>query len=149
MKIAIGSDHAGFELKKELIEYITSLNHQYEDFGTYNEDSVDYPDFGIKVGRRVVNGECARGVLVCATGIGMSITVNKIKGIRAALCCNTMTAKLSRQHNDANILVLGAKIVEPDIAKEILRIFLETDFSYEERHVRRLNKIKELERAAE
>ncbi|MEW6097050.1 MAG: ribose 5-phosphate isomerase B [bacterium] len=145
MKIAFGCDHAGVELKKELINYIISLNHEYEDFGTYDEDSVDYPDFGIKVAKRVANGEFECGVLICATGIGMSITVNKVAGIRAALCHNTMIVKLSREHNDANILVLGAKVVDTKLAKEILKIFLETDFSNEERHIRRLNKIKELE----
>jgi ribose 5-phosphate isomerase B len=145
MRIAIGSDHAGFELKKELIEYITTLNCEYEDFGTYSDISVDYPDFGMKVAKSVANGQFDRGLLICTTGIGMSITANKINGIRAALCSNIMCAKLSRQHNDANILVLGAKIVDLSTAKEILKIFLETNFSNEERHIRRLNKIKKLE----
>jgi len=145
MKIAFGSDHAGVKLKKELINYIISLNHKYKDFGTYNENSVDYPDFGIKVAKGVTNGEFERGVLICGTGIGMSITANKIVGIRAALCYNTMTARLSREHNDANILILGAKVVNPELAKKILKIFLETSFSNEERHIRRLNKIRELE----
>ncbi len=145
MKIAFGCDHAGFEIKKELIKYIISLNYEYEDFGTDGEDSVDYPDFGIKIAKRVANGEFERGVLICGTGIGMSITANKIAGIRAALCYNIMTAKLCREHNDANILVLGAKVIDPEITKEILKIFLETEFSNEERHIRRLNKIKELE----
>lgn len=145
MKIAFGCDHAGIELKKELIQYTQSLNYEYEDFGTYNEESVDYPDFGIKLAKRVAKGEFERGVLICGTGIGMSITANKITGIRAALCHNTMMAKLCREHNKANILVLGAKVVDKEVAKEILKIFLETDFSNEERHIRRLNKIKALE----
>jgi len=146
MKIAFGCDHAGVELKKELINYTISLDYEYEDFGTYNEDSVDYPDFGIKIAKRVANGEFERGVLICGTGIGMTITANKIVGIRAALCCNTMMARLCREHNDANILVLGARIVAPTSAKEILKVFLETEFSNEKRHIRRLNKIKELEK---
>lgn len=145
MKIAFGSDHAGIELKKELIQYTKSLNYESEDFGTYDKASVDYPDFSIKVAKKVANGEFERGVLICATGIGMSITANKITGIRAALCHNTMMAILSREHNDANILVLGAKVVDKELAKEILKIFLKTDFSNEERHSRRLNKIKALE----
>lgn len=145
MKIAFGSDHAGVKLKKELIEYVASLNYDYEDFGTYDDNSVDYPDFGIKVSQRVSNSEFDRGVLICGTGIGMSITANKIVGIRAALCCNTVMAKLCREHNDANILVLGAKVVDKKKAKEILKIFLETEFSNEDRHSRRLNKIKKLE----
>lgn len=142
MKIAFGCDHAGVQLKKELIN---SINDEYEDFGTYDEASVDYPDFGIKVAKKVSAGEFDFGVLICATGIGMSITANKVAGIRAALCCNTMTAKLCREHNDANILVLGAKVVTPEMAKEILMVFLKTEFSNEQRHIRRLNKIKELE----
>ncbi|MEW6618179.1 MAG: ribose 5-phosphate isomerase B [bacterium] len=142
MKIVFGCDHAGIDLKKELIK---SLNYEYEDVGTYDETSVDYPDIGIKVAKKVSNGEFERGVLICGTGIGMSITANKIPGIRAALCCDTMTARLCREHNDANILVLGAKIVNSQQAKEILKIFLETEFSNEERHIRRLDKIRELE----
>jgi len=146
MKIAFGCDHAGIKLKKELIKYIKSLNYEYEDFGTYDEDSVDYPDFGIKIAKKVANGKFERGILICGTGIGMAITANKITGIRAALCCNTMMARLCREHNEANILVLGAKVVAPNIALEILKVFLETEFSNEERHIRRLNKIKELEK---
>ncbi|MEW6606542.1 MAG: ribose 5-phosphate isomerase B [bacterium] len=142
MKIVFGCDHAGIDLKKELIK---SLNYEYEDVGTYDETSVDYPDIGIKVAKKVSNGEFERGVLICGTGIGMSITANKIPGIRAALCGDTMTARLCREHNDANILVLGAKIVNSQQAKEILKIFLETEFSNEERHIRRLDKIRELE----
>lgn len=145
MKIAFGCDHAGFELKKELIKYTISLNYDYEDYGTYDEDSVDYPDFGIKIAKGVAHGEFERGILICGTGIGMTITANKVAGIRAALCYNTMTAKLCREHNDANILVLGAKVVDSELAKEILKIFIETEFSNEGRHIRRLNKIKELE----
>ena len=126
MKIAFGCDHAGFQLKKELIN---STNDEYEDFGTYDETSVDYPDFGLKVAKKVADEGFDFGVLICATGIGMSITANKVAGIRAALCYNTMTAKLCREHNDANILVLGAKVVSPEMAKEILKVFLETKFS--------------------
>ena len=143
MKIAFGCDHAGFQLKKELIN---SLNYEYEDFGTYDETSVDYPDFGLNVAEKVAEGEFDFGVLICGTGIGMSITANKVAGIRAALCSNTMTAKLCREHNDANILVLGAKVVSPEMAKEILKVFMKTEFSNEQRHIRRLNKIKEVER---
>ncbi|MDI6736023.1 MAG: ribose 5-phosphate isomerase B [bacterium] len=144
MKIAFGCDHAGFQLKKKLIN---SINDEYEDFGTYDETSVDYPDFGIKVAKKVAEGEFNFGVLICGTGIGMSIVANKVAGIRAALCCNTMTAKLCREHNDANVLVLGAKVVTPELAKEVLKVFLETAFSNEQRHICRLNKIKELEEA--
>ncbi|MFH1562858.1 MAG: ribose 5-phosphate isomerase B [Nitrospirota bacterium] len=142
MRIAFGCDHAGFQLKQELIN---TLNYEYEDFGTYDEVSVDYTDFGIKVAKAVAEEGFDFGVLVCGTGIGMSITANKVAGIRAALCYNTLMAKLCREHNDANVLVLGAKVVSPEMAKEILKVFLETPFSNEERHIRRLNKIKNYE----
>ncbi|MFH1096041.1 MAG: ribose 5-phosphate isomerase B [Candidatus Desantisbacteria bacterium] len=144
MKIALGADHAGYRLKEEIAEH---LRHSYEvmDCGANNsEDPVDYPDFGIKVAQAVRDGICNYGILICGTGVGMSITANKIHGIRAALCHTTQMAKLCREHNDANILVLGARVIEPHIAIEMVDVFLATDFAGG-RHEGRIRKITQLE----
>jgi ribose 5-phosphate isomerase B len=142
IKIALGSDHAGFELKEEIKKYLESLNCAYYDFGTHSTESVDYPDFCFPVAEKVASKEFDFGILVCATGIGMSIAANKVKGVRAALCCYPETARLTREHNNSNILTLGARFIKPDIAKEIVKIFIETSFEGE-RHLRRINKIKD------
>lgn len=142
MKIALGSDHGGYRLKESLKRYLQELNIEYTDFGCNNEQSVDYPDIGFKVSVEVKNGRYDRGILICGTGIGMSIVANKIKGIRASLCHDIFSARNTREHNDANILTLGARVIDAGLAKEIVRIWLNTDFSQEKRHINRLNKIK-------
>jgi len=145
MKISIASDHAGFELKEKLKEYLVELGHKYEDFGTDSNDSVDYPDYALKVAKSVTKKECNRGILICSSGIGMSMAANKVPGIRAALCCNVEMARLSREHNDANVLTIGAKFIDDKTAKEMVHVWLTTDFAGE-RHLRRVNKIRNIER---
>lgn len=144
MKIAIGSDHAGFELKKEIIALLSDLGIESIDFGTNGPESVDYPDIGIKVSEAVSNKKIERGILICGTGVGMSIVANKFPGVRASLCNDLFTAKMSRLHNDANILVLGGRIVGKDLAKEIVKTWINTPFEGE-RHCIRLNKIAQIE----
>ena len=144
MKIAIGSDHAGLSLKKNILELLKILNVDYIDFGTNNTDSVDYPDFGKKVSELVSSGKIEKGILICGTGIGMSIVANKFPNVRAALCNDLFTAKMSRLHNDANMLVMGGRIVGADLAKEIAKTWLTTPFEGE-RHLKRLIKIKSIE----
>ncbi|MDQ7787920.1 MAG: ribose 5-phosphate isomerase B [Thermodesulfovibrionales bacterium] len=144
MKIAIGCDHAGVELKKEVISLLNNLQIEAIDFGTDRSESVDYPDFGEKVSLAVSKGEIERGILICGTGIGMSIVANKFPGIRASLCNELFTARMSRLHNDANILVLGGRIVGRDLAREIVQTWVSTPFEGE-RHCRRLEKITKIE----
>jgi len=144
MKIALGSDHAGFFLKEEIKKYLSINKIDYKDFGTYNKEPCDYPDLTIKVCEAILKGDFDRGILVCGTGIGMSIAANKIRGIYAALCDNTFTAYLSRSKNNTNVLVLPGNIVAPALAKEIIRIWFETEFEGG-RHEKRINKIKEIE----
>jgi len=144
MRIALGCDHRGFRIKQAIMEFLAKLNHDYHDFGCYNIDSVDYPDIAQKVGEAVVSGDFDQGILICSTGIGMSMAANKIKGIRAALCHNTFTAQRARQHNDANILCLRGENIDVDSALEIVRTYLSTDFEGG-RHIPRLNKVKALE----
>lgn len=144
MKIAIGSDHAGFGLKEDVIGLLKRLDHEIIDCGTYNTESVDYPDFGEKVSKMVSAGEVERGILICGTGIGMSMVANKFPNVRAALCNDLFSAKMSRLHNDANILVLGGRIIGKDLASEIVRTWMSTAFEGD-RHMRRLNKIKKIE----
>ena len=145
MKVAIGSDHGGYKLKENLKEYLKELNVEYADFGCNNEQPVDYPDIGFKVSDEVKNGRYDRGILVCGTGVGMSIVANKVDGIRASLCHDIFSARNAREHNDANILTLGAIIIGIGLAREIVKIWLNTDFSQEERHINRINKIKQEE----
>jgi ribose 5-phosphate isomerase B len=140
MTIAIGCDHAGVELKKEIIALLLDLRIECSDYGTNTSESVDYPDFGEKVSAAVSSGRIEKGILICGTGIGMSIVANKFPGIRASLCNELFTAKMSRLHNDANILVLGGRIVGRDLAKEIVRTWVTTPFEGE-RHAKRLKKI--------
>jgi len=144
MKIAIGSDHAGFGLKEDVLELLKGLNHDIVDCGTYNTESVDYPDFGEKVSSMVSAGEVERGILICGTGLGMSMVANKFPNVRAALCNDLFSAKMSRLHNDANVLDLGGRIIGRDLASEIVRTWMSTAFEGE-RHMRRLNKIKKIE----
>ncbi|MEW6674598.1 MAG: ribose 5-phosphate isomerase B [Nitrospirota bacterium] len=144
MTIAIGCDHAGIELKNEVISLLGSLGVECIDYGTNVSESVDYPDFGEKVSEAVSSGKIDRGILICGTGIGMSIVANKFPRIRASLCNDLFTAKMSRLHNDANILVLGGRIVGKDLAKEIVRIWISTPFEGE-RHCIRLKKILQIE----
>ena len=144
MKIAIGSDHAGFGLKEDVLQLLKGLDHEIVDCGTYNTDSVDYPDFGEKVSAMVSAGEVERGILICGTGLGMSMVANKFPNVRAALCNDLFSAKMSRLHNDANVLVLGGRIIGKDLAAEIVRTWLNTAFEGD-RHMRRLNKIKKIE----
>jgi ribose 5-phosphate isomerase B len=145
MRIAIGSDHAGFNLKKVIINLLSELGHSWEDFGCYNENSVDYPDFGEVVAKAVARGDFEQGILICSTGIGMSMVANKIPGIRAALCHDTFSAHRAREHNDANILCLGGWITGKGLACEIVATYLKSEFSGEQRHVKRLEKMQVLE----
>ena len=128
--IALGCDHGGYALMQEVIDYLEKQNIEYQNFGTYSEDSCDYPVYAKKVAHAVADGNCEKGILICGTGIGVSITANKIKGIRAALCGDCFSAKATREHNDANILAMGARVVGAGLALEIVKTFLETpDFS--------------------
>jgi RpiB/LacA/LacB family sugar-phosphate isomerase len=146
MKIAIGSDHAGWEIKTSLMRLLKEKGYTVEDFGCDNGDACDYPDFGLPVAEAVSRGEYERGILICGAGIGMSLVANKVPRVRAALCLNPFMAKVSREHNDANILILPGRISSKKESAEMAIIFLETKFSGEERHARRLAKIKEIEK---
>jgi len=140
MTIAIGCDHAGVELKKEIISLLHDLHIECTDYGTNGAESVDYPDFGEKVSEAVSSGKIEKGILICGTGIGMSIVANKFPGVRASLCNDLFTAKMSRLHNNANVLVLGGRVIGKDLAKEIVRTWVNTPFEGE-RHAKRLVKI--------
>lgn len=144
MKIYIGSDHAGYELKETIKNFLKRGGYAFEDVGTHSRDSVDYPDYVIKVAEAVAKGEADRGIVICGTGIGSCIAANKVPGIRCALCNGPVSAKYSRLHNDANVLSLGERIIGPEIAREIVHHFLITDFEGG-RHVKRLEKIKNIE----
>jgi len=144
MKITIASDHAGFKFKRQILQYLSDHGIEAVDLGTESECSVDYPDYAIKVAQGVSEGSIERGILICGTGIGMSIVANKFPGVRAALCHNEATAKASRSHNDANILVLGERVISEDAALSILEIWLRTDFDGGH-HQQRLDKIREIE----
>lgn len=145
MQIGMACDHGGFELKEELKRHLQSLGHEPLDLGTFNEDSVDYPDYGVLVAEKISKGEMEKGILICGTGIGMSIIANKFRGVRAALANDLFSARFCREHTDANILVIGGRIVGKELAKEIVRVWLETPF-LGGRHQRRLEKIKALEK---
>lgn len=144
MKIALGSDHAGFGLKEDMLALLKSLSFDVIDCGTSNTESVDYPDFGEKVSRMVSAGEVDRGILICGTGIGMSMVANKFSNVRASLCNDLFSAKMSRLHNDANVLVLGGRIIGKDLAAEIVTTWMSTPFEGD-RHLKRLHKIKKIE----
>ena len=141
--IAIGSDHGGFELKKEVMAHLDARGLEYKDFGTYSDASCDYPVYGKAAAKAVASGECERGIIICGTGIGISIAANKVHGIRAALCGDCFSAEATRQHNDANVLALGARVVGPGLALKIVDTFLDTPFSNSERHIRRIEMIED------
>ncbi|MBS7298910.1 MAG: ribose 5-phosphate isomerase B [Eubacteriales bacterium] len=142
--IAIGSDHGGFELKTHIMEYLKNQGLELFDFGTYSEDSCDYPDIAEKVANAVADGECEKGILICGTGIGISIAANKVKGIRAALCGDVYSAKMTRKHNDANILCMGGRVTGRELAFMICDTFLSEEFEGG-RHQNRIDKIHKLE----
>lgn len=146
MKIALGCDHGGLTLKNQVIAYLETAGYEIVDFGTTTLDSCDYPDFGIAAAEAVARGECERGIVVCTTGIGISIAANKVPGIRCALCTEPLSARMTRLHNDANVLALGGAFTGIDLALEIVKVFLETPFSGEEKHCRRIDKIAAVER---
>ena len=143
--IAIGCDHGGFALKQEVMRHLDELGLAYQDFGTYSEESCDYPVYGEAVARAVAAGECERGILCCGTGIGISIAANKVPGIRCACCSDCYSATMTRRHNDANMLAMGARVVGPDLGRMIARMFLTTDFEGG-RHQRRIDQIAAIER---
>ena len=145
MIIVLGSDHAGFELKQELVEYVRELGHRVLDVGTDSTAPVDYPDFARKVGEAVAKREAERGILLCGSGAGASIAANKIKGVRAALAHDHYTAHQAVEHDDANVLVLGARIIGAAVARELIEAFLGAQFTHEERHRRRLDKVLQIE----
>ena len=143
MRIAIASDHGGYELKEAVKKHLENRGLEYKDFGTYSKASCDYPVYGRAVAEAVASGECDRGILICGTGIGISITANKVKGIRAALCSDCFSAQATREHNDANILAMGARVLGEGLAMKIVDTFLDTPFSGDERHLRRISMIEE------
>ncbi|MBM15460.1 MAG: ribose 5-phosphate isomerase B [Nitrospina sp.] len=143
-KIAIASDHGGYELKKNLIAFLTNSNLVINDFGPTNPDSVDYPDYGVKVVKAILENKVDRGIVICGTGIGMSIVVNRFPGIRGTLCSDLNTAKLCREHNDSNILILGGRVIAKDLAMKIVGIWLNTEFEGG-RHQRRIDKINKID----
>lgn len=139
--IAVGCDHGGYELKKEILAYLDQKGIEYKDFGCDSTASVDYPVYARKVAHAILDGSCEKGILICGTGIGISIAANKIPGIRAALCTDCFCAQATREHNDANILALGGRVVGPGLAIKIVQTFLDTPFSNDERHKRRIHLI--------
>lgn len=141
--IALGCDPAGFELKQLIMEYLDEHKLEYKDFGCYDMERCDYPVYGKAVAKAIVSGECDRGILICGTGIGISIAANKVKGIRAALCTDCFMAQATREHNDANILALGGRVVGPGLALKIVDTFLNTPFSGVERHQKRIDMLEE------
>ncbi len=141
--IAIGSDHGGFELKEKVVAHLKERGFEVKDFGTYDKASCDYPVFGRAVAKSVAAGEAEKGIVICTTGLGISMTANKVKGIRCAVCADTVSAKLTRLHNDANVLSMGAGIIGENLAISIVDTFLDTEFSGEERHQRRIDQIEE------
>lgn len=141
MKIAIGCDHGAYALKEKVIAHLKGEGHEVEDFGTHSTASCDYPDYAIPAAKAVASGECDRGIVLCTTGIGVSIAANKVKGIRCALLSDIMSAQLTRLHNDTNMMALGAGVVGENLALSIVDIWLTTPFSGEERHQRRINKV--------
>ena len=143
MKIALGCDHGGYDLKQEVIRWLEEHGHEVQDFGCFGKESCDYPQFGRAAAEAVAAGSCDRGIVICTTGIGISIVANKVKGIRCALCADTVSARLTREHNDANMLAMGAGIVGKNLALSIVETFLGTDFSGEEKHARRIRGIEQ------
>lgn len=141
--IAIGCDHGGYNLKTFIMKHLENRRDEYKDFGTYSKEACDYPEIAKKVASAVAGGEYDIGIIICGTGIGVSIVANKVKGIRAALCTDVFMAEMTRLHNNANILTLGGRITEPETAVQIVDKFLDTPFSNEERHIRRISMIED------
>lgn len=146
MKVAMGCDHGGYDLKEEVKKHLQDKGIEVVDFGTNSLDSCDYPDFGVAAAKSVAAGECEKGIVICTTGIGISIAANKVKGIRCALCSDLTSARLTREHNDANVLAMGAAVVGHLVALDIVDMFLGTEFSGLEKHSRRIAKIAEVEK---
>jgi ribose 5-phosphate isomerase B len=146
VKVSIGSDHAGYALKGIVAESLRAAGHEVTDVGAWSEESTDYPDYAAVVACAVAAGEAERGVLVCGTGVGMSLAANRVPGVRAAAVSEPVSARLSREHNDANVVCIGARIVGPEVAIDIVRTFLDSAFSGGERHIRRIAKVTALER---
>ena len=144
--IGLASDHAGYELKQYVKQYLEEQGITYKDYGTYTAESCDYPDFAAVAAKAVASGECEKGIVLCTTGIGVSIAANKVKGIRCALLSDVMSARLTREHNDTNMMAIGAGVVGEMLALEILDTWLETEFSHNERHQRRIDKVMALEK---
>lgn len=141
--IAIGCDHGGYELKQEIIKYLQDAKMEYKDYGCFDTNAVDYPVYAKEVANAVADGEAEKGILICGTGIGISIAANKVKGVRAALCHDCFSAQATREHNDANIVAMGARVIGAGLAVKIVDIFLHTEFSGEQRHVNRIAQIEE------
>ena len=149
MRIAVGADHAGVPLNERVIAELRALGHEVEDFGTHDpSEPDDYPDYALLVSRAVQSGRASVGILVCGSGAGVSVAANKLKGVRAVMCSDTYTAHQSREHDDCNVLCLGARVIGPELAMEIVRAFIAARFTNEERHLRRLRKIESIEEAA-
>ena len=145
MKVALASDHRGFEFKNKIVAFLSSLGHEAVDYGTSNgAESVDYPDYGLQAARAVARGECERAVLVCGTGLGMSLVANKVKGVRATVCHDLYTVEMSRKHNDSNVLCLGADVVDQKLLEKKIKLWIETPFEGG-RHARRVGKIMDIE----
>jgi len=147
LHVAVGSDHGGFRLKQEIVKVLEEEGVGFRDFGTFSLESCDYPDIALAVAEAVARGEYSRGIIICGTGIGVAIAANKVPGIRAALCHDTFSARMAREHNDANILTLGERVVGPGLAAEIVRVWLKAEFAGG-RHERRVKKITAIERRA-
>ncbi|HVY72087.1 MAG TPA: ribose 5-phosphate isomerase B [Verrucomicrobiae bacterium] len=146
MKLAIASDHAGFELKQHILKMLAQLKHEVTDLGAFNTEPSDYPDFAVAVGQAVTSGAVERGILICGSGVGVSVAANKIHGIRAAICHDSYSARQGVEHDDMNVLVLGSRVIGPALAEDLVRAFLPAKFTGEERHVRRLKKVAALDR---
>ena len=144
MKIALGCDHGGYDLKQHVIKVLEGLGHEIEDFGCHSKESCDYPDFGAAAARAVAEGSCDRGIVICTTGIGISITANKVKGVRCAHCADCLQAEMTRRHNDANMMAIGAGFTGPNMAGRMVEVFLSTEFEGG-RHARRVEKMMALE----
>jgi ribose 5-phosphate isomerase B len=147
MKLVIGSDHAGFAMKNAVGDLLRSLGHSVLDVGAFNDNPSDYPDFALLVGHAVLEGKGERGILICGSGVGVSVAANKIKGIRAAVCHDTYSAHQGVEHDDMNVLVLGSRVIGPKLAEDLVKAFLGANFTNEERHKRRLAKVKAIEQA--
>lgn len=144
MIVAVGSDHGGYDLKQQVIKYLKEQGIECRDEGCFSKESCDYPAFGHAVAKAVAGGECDKGIVVCTTGIGISIAANKVPGIRCALCSDTLSAKMTRLHNDANMLALGGGMIGPNLAVDIVDTFLHTEFSGEEKHCRRISQLEQI-----